>query len=63
MNLYNDDTRESYVARCASRHIDAAELLYANRSSPSMWVQLFYAAMAEDIYGEHWDRLKKESRI
>lgn len=54
---YNDDTRQSYVERHKENHLLLAKLY--PEDSRSMWLQLFYYAMAEDIYGEHWDNLTK----
>lgn len=53
----NTDTRESYVNRRAAGHLHVAETHYKLRNSTASWIQLFYYAMAEDIYGEHWDKL------
>ena len=60
---YNDDTRQTYVERRKDVHLYIAKLHYEAGSNASMWMQLFYSTMAEDIYGEHWDKLKKEGKI
>jgi hypothetical protein len=59
----SNDTRASYVARCEASHLHIAQLHYDLGGQRSMWLQLFYSTMAEDIYGEHWDKLKKEGKI
>ena len=53
----NTDTRESYINRQAADHLHVAEVHYRIGNSASSWIQLFYYAMAEDIYGEHWDKI------
>lgn len=60
---YNTDTRESYVSRRAQNHLDIAESLYwVGNCEHSMWVQLFTWAQAEEIYGEHWDKIMEEMK-
>jgi hypothetical protein len=53
-----NETRKEYVARCKANHLAASEMY--PKDNQSMWLQLLYYAMAEDIYGEHWDNLHKE---
>lgn len=54
---YNDDTRETYVQRNADTHLEIAKKHHDLGQDSSSWLQLMYWAMAEDIYGEHWDKL------
>ena len=58
---YNDDTRESYVQRMADTHLHVAMGHHKIGNNRSMWLQLLYYAMAEDVYGTHWDRLKEKN--
>jgi len=55
---FNTDTRETYVNRQAAEHLHRAEMHHWLGNSASSWIQLFYYAMVEDIYGEHWDKIK-----
>ncbi len=54
---YNDDTRQTYVERRKEDHLLLAKFAYERGIERSMWLQLLYYAMAEDVYGEHWDKL------
>ena len=56
---YIEESREDYVERCRQNHLEAAKL-YPPHAERSMWLQLFYYAMAEEIYGDHWDRLQEK---
>lgn len=56
---YNDDTRQTYVERHKEDHLLLAKFAHERGIHRSMWLQLFYYAMAEDIYGEHWDDLQR----
>ena len=58
---YNSDTRETYVKRMEENHLAQAEKYYDLGITLSMWQHLLYYAMAEDIYGEHWDKLKEKN--
>ena len=61
---YNDDTRQSYVNRWADQHLHVAMTHHKIGNNRSMWLSLLYYAMAEEIYGEHWDyvsRLKEKA--
>ncbi len=53
----NTDTRETYVNRQADEHLHWAEVHHRLGHGRSSWLQLLYYAMAEDIYGTHWDKL------
>ena len=57
---YNNDTRETYVNRQAAEHLHWAEVHHKLGNDRSMWLQLFYYAMVEDLYGTHWDKLKEK---
>lgn len=57
----NDDTRESYVNRMKINHLAMAELHYYLDHKRSMWQQLFTWVQAEEIYGNHWDKLEKNT--
>ena len=59
---YNTDTRESYVSRMKSNHLAIAETHYDLGNNLSMWQQLLTWVQAEEIYGEHWDKIHKESK-
>ena len=56
---YNDDTREAYLARWQARHLFLAMTHHALGHERSMWIQLFTWALADEIYGEHWDYLQR----
>jgi two-component sensor histidine kinase len=61
---YLADTRQSYVQRMANNHLHIAEVHHKIGNNRSMWLSLLYYAMAEDVYGEHWDyvnRLKEKA--
>ena len=56
--MYNDDTRETYVERRKAENLAQAERSYEiNGSHRNVWIFLFQWAMAEEEYGEHWDRV------
>ena len=59
---YNTDTRESYVQRMAEGHLHSAMVHHKIGHERSMWLFLLYYAMAEDLYGEHWDDLKRRGK-
>ena len=58
---YNTDTRWSYIDRMKANHLAAAETHYNLGNNLSMWQQLFTWAQAEEIYGNHWDKLKEKN--
>jgi len=60
---YNDDTRESYVARQKAEHLYWAKIHYElkGKETISMWIALLNYAMSEDLYGGHWDKLKEKN--
>jgi len=63
LTMYNDDTRESYIERCKAENLAQAERYYEiHHDTVNMWIFLFQWAMAEEEYGEHWDRIHKEKR-
>lgn len=59
---YLADTRQSYVQRMADNHLHIAEAHHKIGNNRSMWLQLLYRAMAEDVYGTHWDDLKRRGK-
>jgi hypothetical protein len=59
---YNKDTRETYIQRMADNNLHAATFYHKHGINLSMWVALLYYAMAEDLYGEHWDSLQKRGQ-
>ena len=60
---YNTDTRETYVKRMEANHLamEINETHYDLGNSLSMWQQLLTWVQAEEIYGEHWDKLKEKN--
>lgn len=56
---YQDEATQSYVDRWANHHLNIAEAHYGLGNDKSMWLSLINYAMAEEIYGEHWDFLNK----
>lgn len=59
---YNDDTRETYVQRRKEIHLDLAKHCHERGIEHSMWLQLINWAVAEDHYGEHWDKLQEKKQ-
>ena len=55
----NSDTRESYVTRQAENHLELAKCHHAIGNDLSMWIQLLTWAQAEEVYGEHWDKVHR----
>lgn len=58
---YNTDTRDSYVDRMKANHLAIAEIHYNLDSKLSMWQQLLTWVQAEEIYGNHWDKIKEKN--
>lgn len=56
---YNGEAREAYVLRWSEQHLYVAEAHHALGNETSMWLSLINYAMAEEIYGEHWDYVNK----
>ena len=56
---YITDTRESYIQRMKDGHLHVAQVHHKIGNNLSMWLTLLYYAMAEDLYGGHWDDLKR----
>jgi hypothetical protein len=54
---YINETREAYTDRMEQSHLWVALAHHKLGNDRSMWLQLFYYAMVEDIYGTHWDKL------
>ena len=59
---YIKERREEYVSRAKEQHLILAHMFGKHTSTErSMWLQLFYWAMADDIYGAHWDKLQEKA--
>ncbi len=58
---YNDDTRESYIDRQKWNQLEAAKWHHELGNELSMWQTLFAWAQCEEIYGEHFDKLKEKN--
>ena len=56
---YNNETREDYIKRSKARHLHIAEMHHSLEHKHSTWIQLFTWVQADEIYGEHWDRVIK----
>lgn len=56
---YNNEERQAYVNRWANHHLMIAGLHYELGNDRSMWMALLNYAMAEEIYGEHWDYVSR----
>jgi len=56
---YLDEARQAYIDRWAKNHLDIAEAHHDLGNDKSMWLSLINYAMAEEIYGEHWDFVNK----
>jgi hypothetical protein len=59
---YINDTRERYVKRCKEEHFFWAKRAHNVGAMQAMWVALWHWAIAEDLYGEHWDKITKEKK-
>lgn len=59
---YNDDTRQSYVQRMKDGYLHIAHVHHELKQERSMWLALLYYAMAQDLYGEHWDYLQRREK-
>lgn len=58
MTILNNDTRESYIERCKAENLAQAERYYEIcPNAINVWIFLFQWAMAEEEYGEHWDKV------
>jgi len=58
---YIEERREDYVGRAKEQHMILAHMFGKHHSTErSMWLQLFYWAMADEIYGTHWDKLQEK---
>ena len=57
----NNDTRDSYVARMKAEHLSLAQTHHHFDHNIPMWLQLLTWVQAEEIYGEHWDKLKEKN--
>ena len=62
MTPYNTDTRESYIQRMKDNYLHIANLHYELNHDQPVWLALLYYAMAEDLYGEHWDYLQRRNK-
>jgi hypothetical protein len=58
---YNNDTRESYIALMKATYLDISERHHDLGNESSMWQHLFTWVQCEEIYGEHWDKLKEKN--
>ena len=59
---HNNDTRESYIQRMKDGYLHVANLHYELNHDQPTWLALLYYAMAEDLYGEHWDYLQRRGK-
>ena len=50
----HNDTLESYVQRNKDEHLHWAKVFHDLGRQQSMWLQLLYWVMSDEIYGEHW---------
>jgi hypothetical protein len=46
----------------ADNHLHVAMTHHKIGNNRSMWLQMLYYAMAEDVYGTHWDDLKRRGK-
>ena len=60
---HNDDTRESYIARMKETCLKIAEDHFTLGQDFSMWMHLFTWVQCEEIYGNHWDRIKEKNNV
>ncbi len=58
---YKSDTRETYIQRMKENYLHIANIQYELNNNTSMWLALLYYAIAEDLYGEHWDDLERKN--
>ena len=59
---YKSDTRETYIQRMKENYLRIANIHYELNNNTSMWLALLYYAIAEDLYGEHWDDLERKGK-
>jgi hypothetical protein len=57
---YINEARETFTQRMEQSHLWVALAHHKLGNARSMWLQLFYFAMVEDIYGAHWDKLNEK---
>jgi hypothetical protein len=58
---YNNDTRESYIERMKANYLDLAERYHNLGYSLNVWLHLFTWVQCEEIYGDHWDKVKEKN--
>ena len=58
---YNDDTRETYIQRMKDGYLHIAHVHHELNHNQPMWLALLYYAIADDLYGEHWDNLQRRT--
>ena len=58
---YNNDTKETYIQRMQDTYLKLAKTHHKFGNNTSMWLSLMYFAMAEDLYGGHWDYLQRRT--
>ena len=57
--IFKGESRNDYIQRAKDIHLFVAKSHHKINNNRSMWLALLYWAMAEDIYGEHWDKWEK----
>jgi hypothetical protein len=44
----------------ANKYLEVAKVHFALGYDRSVWEHLFSYAMAQDVYGKHWDKLQEK---
>jgi hypothetical protein len=59
--IFPNESRQDYINRAADIHLFVAKSHHKIGNNRSMWLALLYWAMAESIYGEHWDKHENQA--
>lgn len=57
---YNNETRQQYIDRANQVNLEMAERHCELGHDLTMYQYLLNIAMAEEIYGTHWDKINKK---
>ena len=55
---YIDESRQDYIDRVKGNQLRFAELHHERGNERGMWDHLFTWVQCDEIYGEHWDRVR-----
>jgi len=60
MTPYNNETKQEYIKRHKASHLLMAEMYNYLGYEHSIWINLLEWVQADEIYGDHWDKVIKE---